>query len=327
MLRPLWPERAPSAGPGWGRVVALLKYGAALSTACVVAGVVTIWVRFESLDGIGTYAVTAAEPTQWFAAGLAALLETLFLALVVAVFFLAFAAVWFWVARKIGERPLWISRLERMSRHLRVAKAQVEAHPWLAHVVLPAALLALLGSALPLALRIVAGLSALALILAGLVRLVMLLGKRLDARPRRWLKPAGLTAVTVEVIALALLSTTWRSLSTWGLWALLLVVLAHHFTKHPHYAEMRLRDVVVALRRPLFVVFVAYIVASAVASEADKPSGLTLVKVTPASGEPFNAITIGQKQGRAAFLRLTPTCARCRTASSSSRLARSERWT
>jgi hypothetical protein len=52
--------------------------------------------------------------------------------------------------------------------------------------------------------------------------------------------------------------------------------------------------------------FAAYLLASAVASEADRPSGLVLVKVTPVSGKPFDAVTIGQKNGRAAFLRLTP---------------------
>ncbi len=162
MLRPPWPERSPSSGPGWRRVVALLKYGAALSTACVVAGVVTTWVRFQALDGIGTYAVTAAEPTEWFATGVAALLGTLFLTLLVAAVLLTIGAVGHWVARHVVARSARISRLNGTSQHVRVATAQAEAHPWLAHAVLPAALLALarhdlLGSALPFALRIVAG--------------------------------------------------------------------------------------------------------------------------------------------------------------------------
>ncbi len=87
--------------------------------------------------------------------------------------------------------------------------------------------------------------------------------------------------------------------------AVAFVFTIRYVTKHPYYAKMRFRDIVVAGRRPLLIGVVAILGATAVASEADKPSGLTFVKVTPTSGEPFDAITVGQKQGRATFLRLT----------------------
>jgi hypothetical protein len=57
--------------------------------------------------------------------------------------------------------------------------------------------------------------------------------------------------------------------------------------------------------RWIAALFVVYSLGAAVASEADRPRGLTVAQVTPSQDPAFEAVPLGQHSGRAVFLDLS----------------------
>jgi hypothetical protein len=274
--------------------------------------VLLTWVRFEAAAGVGSHAVLAADRSEFFMTGAFALLGVVLTALLFVALTALAAAGWVWVQRRGGHGAITRARtvIGRISDS--GAWAFGVRHPWILHLTVPVIVVVWLKWGLPAldvrppaVVRVSIAILMLVLLLIGLFRgfvacvTVAIEGGTRVARQLRWALPL-LTAPAI-----------FLSIDNWEPLLLLVVVLA--FVPYAIFAARRYRARLVAepwsvawAERPAIAAFiVAVSVALAIAGQADRPTGLQVVWVTPASGAAFGAISLGERHGLEEFLKIT----------------------
>jgi hypothetical protein len=302
----------------WRWLKPLLGYAVAATTVCAAAGVITTWVRYEALDGIGTYAVVAAERGDLLAAGFGTILGTLLFAIGLVAGLLLFLVAMIQVQRRRAQPTRTTQVVQLGARPLAAAWRYAAAHPWLVHLFLPAVALALIRWTVPslikenvvgYALLLVVAIAALASLIVGFARaLGAAMQAMLDPASRSWLRRVRWMRwplVIAFFTGLILVNSSWSFV---GMISIALAWLAYAVRVarlHPEYAALPWHRVL-ARQREAFGIFLLMIcIMTAITNEADAPSHLGVVNVEPSSGVKFHAIALGQRAGRAAFLRLT----------------------
>jgi hypothetical protein len=295
----------PGNEPAWGRFAALLfKSGVAITTTFVAGWIVT-WVRFESLAGVGDTAVVAADKGDLFATGIRALLGTIVNSCVIALVLLGCFAGW----TRLKRRPP--HRLRRLAGVGASVWRYLARRPWKVHLVAPltvtASVIALANVGCPewIGLPLLIG-SVLSLIGGGFRLLEYVMEQVMEGRSA-W---ARRLRIPVLLMVGVLGGTLW--LVTVVSWRVVVVVLV--LLLFVPVLRWRGRDVAADKwtlsllfdREPqlMALIFVVLSMASAVAAEADRPSGLTVASVTPVQGAAFDGIPLGQHAGRSVFLKV-----------------------
>lgn len=282
--------------PGWEGLRAVLGYGVAITTTCFVAGLVMTWVRYESFAGVGKYAVVAADRGDIFATGVTSLLATVIQGVVV----LLAVGIWLWLKRRPEDSILM--RLARRSRRVSSPVwGYIRRHPWPVHVLAPLIAVVLARWVLPYTVAFPLAIAAVSSMLAGVVRALAAIVDRVAEGKNRRARWARVPVFLLLASASLFVTYSW-----------ILVAVPIVFAVFALVAKLRTRGIppdvltmgyLVKRERGLLAAYVAAVlVAFAVASEADQPTGLTLARVTPVRGEAFSAIPLGQHSGRAAFL-------------------------
>jgi hypothetical protein len=284
--------------------VPLLGYGAWITTACFGAGVVVTWVRFESLAGVGSEAVVAADRGDIFAVGLNSLFHTLVVFAIAAFLLLGGVVLW----TRLKQRPA--RSLGRVGGFLREAGVSswryVTEHPWRVHVFAPVIGVALARFLLPRELAVPAGIACLASMLGGVLRAISEVVVRVAEGRSPWARRARVPAL---LVAIGLVGSLLFNVASWTpvattIMAVIFAVIGYWRNRDIPVEDLTLSLLVTREWRLMAALFVIFSLGNAVASEADRPGGLTVAKVTPVQGAAFDAIPLGQHSGRAVFLNL-----------------------
>jgi hypothetical protein len=281
---------------------------------CFGAGVVVTWVRFEALASVGTHGLLAADRSELFTTGAFALFGVALRTATIVGLVALGAALALRLQRARSEDTRAIRGARALGHPARAVWHFGERHGWVVHVLIPLALFVgatwllpeVFGAPLPMAVRVVIAVVLTVLLWIGAIRVLarvgesVATGKSAFARRMRW--PTAIFAGLAFVLAF----------NSWN--AMLALIIGLGFVphalrlarEHPEYVDASFWSVLDNERKTFAALIIAISIGAAIAAEADQPSGLSAVYVTPVSGPEFNAIALGERHGLIRFLKITP---------------------